>query len=150
MQVILLPREPGWVELYCGSDKLLAAVKQSIARSAKRYDYDKRLWLVHHTWLAWLVSSARRYGLQVDYSRLPNAWQLMIAGAQVPVEDPNVMIIDEAPYAILHVSPDAPTEVVHAAYRALAQLHHPDKGGNADTFRKISEARDSILKARGE
>ena len=30
------------------------------------------------------------------------------------------------------------------AYRKLAVKHHPDKGGSEDTFKKISEAYDTI------
>ena len=35
------------------------------------------------------------------------------------------------PYRLLHVQPDAPTEVIRAAYRALIAVHHPDAGGDA-------------------
>ena len=34
------------------------------------------------------------------------------------------------PYLILHVQPTAPSEVVEAAYRALAMLIHPDRSGS--------------------
>jgi curved DNA-binding protein CbpA len=43
-------------------------------------------------------------------------------------------------YAILAVARDAPPEVIQAAYRALAKVHHPDKGGNEDVFKAIQEA----------
>lgn len=40
----------------------------------------------------------------------------------------------------LYVTQDAPQEVIQAAYRALAKLHHPDIGGNADVFKRINAA----------
>lgn len=47
-------------------------------------------------------------------------------------------------YAILAVARDAPPEVIQAAYRALAKVHHPDKGGNEDTFKAIQEAYSTL------
>ena len=35
-------------------------------------------------------------------------------------------------------------EVVQSAHRALAKIHHPDKGGRADAFQKISWARQQV------
>ncbi|MBU6365500.1 MAG: J domain-containing protein, partial [Gemmatimonadetes bacterium] len=43
-------------------------------------------------------------------------------------------------YRVLHVQPDAPVEVVRAAYRALAAKHHPDKGGDHDRAALVNEA----------
>ena len=44
------------------------------------------------------------------------------------------------PFAVLGLRSDAEPEVVEAAIRALRLKHHPDKGGDPDRFRKISEA----------
>ncbi len=43
-------------------------------------------------------------------------------------------------YKILGVSKDASKEEIKKAYRKLAHKHHPDKGGDEATFKKISEA----------
>jgi hypothetical protein len=42
--------------------------------------------------------------------------------------------------ARLHLLPDAPAEVVKAAYKALAQLNHPDKGGDEEAMKLLNEA----------
>ena len=34
--------------------------------------------------------------------------------------------VRQDPYAVLHVAPDAPAEVVAAAHKALMKLYHPD------------------------
>ncbi|MBY0491873.1 MAG: J domain-containing protein [Gemmatimonadaceae bacterium] len=43
-------------------------------------------------------------------------------------------------YRVLHVQPDAPAEVVRAAYRALMVKHHPDQGGDHDQAVLLNEA----------
>jgi len=44
------------------------------------------------------------------------------------------------PFAALHLLPSAPVEVVKAAYKALAVIHHPDKGGDARRMQEINAA----------
>ena len=44
------------------------------------------------------------------------------------------------PYRLLHVQPDAPTEVIRAAYRALIAVHHPDAGGDAYQAMLLNDA----------
>jgi len=41
------------------------------------------------------------------------------------------------PYDILGVAIDASAEEIKQRYRTLAQLHHPDKGGDAELFKQI-------------
>jgi predicted Ser/Thr protein kinase len=43
-------------------------------------------------------------------------------------------------YGLLQVSPRASTSVIKAAYRALAQEHHPDHGGTTEVFTKLTDA----------
>lgn len=50
------------------------------------------------------------------------------------------------PYAVLKVARDAPMEVINAAYRALAKLHHPDVNGQTATGRmaEINDAYETL------
>ena len=43
-------------------------------------------------------------------------------------------------YGILGVSPTAPDEEIHKAYKALSRKYHPDHGGNPDDMARLNEA----------
>lgn len=43
-------------------------------------------------------------------------------------------------YDTLSVSQTAPVEVIRGAYKALSQIHHPDKGGDPEKMTAINEA----------
>ena len=51
-------------------------------------------------------------------------------------------------YRILGVSPGASEEEIKKAYRRLASVHHPDKGGDTKKFQEIQTAYDAILKEK--
>ena len=43
-------------------------------------------------------------------------------------------------YSILEIERTSTPEQIKTAYRKLARKHHPDKGGDPEKFKKISEA----------
>jgi DnaJ-class molecular chaperone len=47
-------------------------------------------------------------------------------------------------YKQLGISPDATSEEIKHAYRLLAQIHHPDKGGDEEKFKKIKMAYETL------
>lgn len=48
------------------------------------------------------------------------------------------------PYQILGVNRDATADEIKRAYRKLASQHHPDRGGNTQTFQEIQAAYDTL------
>lgn len=146
MILVLIP-EDDWVVLK--TNKIDSTFTNFIRYSIKpvgyrRYDRRRRVWLIHWTRLPLIASMARRYCHHVDWSRLPDKWQMFMVGGQV-VEDP---CQETNPHELLYVLDDAPFEVIKAAYRALAQLHHPDKGGDQASFRAIKAAFEEIQRRR--
>ncbi len=54
-------------------------------------------------------------------------------------------------YDILGAGPDDPVDLIKELYRKKSMYYHPDKqGGNAEKFKRLTEAHDLILKSRGE
>ena len=47
-------------------------------------------------------------------------------------------------YEILGVSKNASTDNINKAFRKLALKHHPNKGGNAEEFKRLSDAHDIL------
>jgi hypothetical protein len=67
--------------------------------------------------------------------------------ASVPSSEPAP---GESPASVLGVADRAPREVVDAAYRVQAAAAHPDRaGGDAEWFKKLTGARDTLYKERG-
>jgi molecular chaperone DnaJ len=47
-------------------------------------------------------------------------------------------------YSVLGVEQNATQDEIKKSYKKLAVKHHPDKGGDEETFKKISEAYDTL------
>ena len=45
----------------------------------------------------------------------------------------------------LGVAPDVSTDELHAAYKDLAKIHHPDLGGDPDFMMVLSQAYDELV-----
>ena len=53
------------------------------------------------------------------------------------------------PYVVLGVHRNTPPEIMKAVYLAWAKNHHPDVGGDAETFKRVNVAWDKIKEERG-
>ncbi len=53
------------------------------------------------------------------------------------------------PYEVLGIRPDTPETVMEASYKALAKVHHPDKGGDPEQFKELNDAYERIKADRG-
>ncbi len=50
--------------------------------------------------------------------------------------------------ALLQLDPDCHWDQIRTAYRRLAAIHHPDKGGDSDQFRQVREAYELLACCR--
>lgn len=53
-------------------------------------------------------------------------------------------------YDILGVKKSASADEIKKAFRKLAQKHHPDAGGDEETFKEINEAYEVLSASREE
>jgi DnaJ-class molecular chaperone len=56
----------------------------------------------------------------------------------------------DTPWGILGLQAGASTAEIKKAFRALMQIHHPDKGGDPETCKKIMAAYYLIMEGRKE
>lgn len=52
-------------------------------------------------------------------------------------------------YDVLGVSPDDPVELIDSIFRKKSMHYHPDKGGDAEKFKRLNAAYELIMKSRG-
>lgn len=51
----------------------------------------------------------------------------------------------EAAYATLELEPEQSRETIRSQFRRLASCHHPDRGGDTETFQKIRAAYELLM-----
>ena len=51
-------------------------------------------------------------------------------------------------YEVLGLAKGASMDEVKKAYKKLALLHHPDKGGDPEYFKRIVRAKEELLEAK--
>ncbi len=116
-------------------------LKSSIAPGQREYNPTTREWFVDvnatdrmRRWLEYC-----RANLYAEVEWLDGEYQDAERKWTPPPPKPRPKNID--PYQTLHLLPSAPPEVVRAAYKALATLHHPDKpSGDDEKMKAINRA----------
>lgn len=120
------------------------AAKDDLRRSfphhtGLRYDAAEREWTIPRYSLDRLQRWANAWASRQEWNAARrNGEQRRYAGAQNAPEAPGAALTSA--YTTLHLLPSAPPELVTAAYRALAQLHHPDRGGDTGAMTQINQA----------
>ena len=123
----------------------LDLLKAMVPRQLRRYDPEAKQWhvaamgaqLLHR----WLDCASESLGAQIRWFGEGAAGEQGSDGS--PVRPPAQA---EDPYATLHLLPTAPVEVVRAAFRALAGLHHPDRGGDGEQMRRVNAAYEALAR----
>jgi hypothetical protein len=105
---------------------LVVALKTRIPKSYRRWNPERQAWII-----------GREYW--------PTAQRVLADFGFVGVAPPRPV---SDSWRRLHLQPDAPPEVVDAAYKALARVHHPDHGGDNGHMREINLAYDALKAAQ--
>jgi hypothetical protein len=123
--------------------ELIEALKVDIPGWARTYDPQGRTWTI--TSKAW--ANAAVLLLKEHYPNAAIAHDELPPPQPPPRADPPRWCFagQDRHYATLHLLPTAPRQVVEAAYRALAKLHHPDLAPLAER-----ESATGVMKAVNE
>ena len=143
---LFLEQEGDWVRCVVGyNTAFVNFLKYGVTpQSYRYYDNDRHCWLVHWTRLQIIVPVARRHFDEVDWSTLPDSWQIYLVGGAAPSEENAEIEVKRSPHEILFVTADAPLEVIRASYYALATLYHPDRDGDPEKMVELTTAYDQI------
>lgn len=148
--VLKLKKDGDWVRVLNSDANMSKFIKHGINPSTyRKFDLETREWRVHYTKIHTLVLLAKRIYVSVDWSHLPEEWQMLAVGARTVnpgAERPPQKSTKKGPdsYSALFLLPTAPFCVVKASYKALAMEYHPDRGGDAVKFRKLVDAFDIL------
>jgi hypothetical protein len=52
-------------------------------------------------------------------------------------------------YDILGASPDDPVELIRDVYKRKSMYYHPDRGGDPEKMKRLTQAYDLVMKSRG-
>ena len=118
---------------------LIDALKNFVSPVYRRYEPATRKWVVGEpateSFRGWLSYARATFNARIEW--IGETYEDPEAEWTPPKPKPKAV----DPYVTLHLLPSAPPEVVKAAYRALATLHHPDKpGGDGERMKVINDA----------
>ena len=100
-------------------------VRDCIRRLKPHYrKFDGTRWSVHVSKIGEIVFAATPHYDEIVY----DTWELATPSSLA------------AARRVLHVTDDAPVEVIRAAYKALVVKHHPDVGGSNEKIVEINKA----------
>jgi hypothetical protein len=119
----------------------IETLKKYIDASSRSYDPQTKKWHVDEAASAdmhdWLDHCTATLGASVEWF---GARRTEKKRTQQPPPKKVTLVPQREYYRTLYLVPGCPPELVKAAYRCLAQIHHPDKGGDTVAMQKINEA----------
>lgn len=105
----------------------------------------KEIPLKHREWDA----AKKRWAISPSYAAEIRDWTLRFFGAEGSKASSSTKKRATAdPFAVLHLLPSAPAELVDSAYRCLAKLAHPDRGGTHEQMLELTAAHDAAKAKR--
>jgi hypothetical protein len=125
-----------------GFTSAIESLKSYVDASCRSYDPQTKKWHVDEVASAymhdWLDYCRAHLGAEVEWFGTRRTEKKR---TEQPPPPKKVTLVPHVEcYRALYLVPGCPPELVKAAYRCLAQIHHPDKGGSSEAMQKINEA----------
>lgn len=118
----------------------LTRLKAAIPEGSRVFDRKSNRWLIdpaqQQQFSRWLKEMKDEYDCEINHERPTKP--------EPPSEPPPQL---PSPYTVLHLLPSAPPELVRAAYRCLATLSHPDRGGTHEGMLALNTAYSQLMEA---
>lgn len=111
-------------------------LKDQIPAEFRTYDPVTKVWVIHQPYQLEGLHLFRRYFPTGTISD-----KRATGSASRPASDRQVAV---TPREVLFLLPNAPTELISAAYKTLSRLYHPDLGGDVGQMQRINQAYDQI------
>lgn len=89
--------------------------------------------------ISYLWRALEEYGVTSETETLDKVFARFFLGFAAAPDDSALLLGSGSAewWEILGIRPDADKEAVVNAFRALAKIHHPDMGGNAEDFKRL-------------
>jgi hypothetical protein len=115
----------------------ISELKGIVPVAFRNYDPTKKTWIITDWGCLdeWLDELRSVYEIETEYHD------------EQPSRPPPPQSI-ASPFQTLYLLPNAPPEVVKAAYKALAKIHHPDARGSSERMVEINRAFEVITRNR--
>ena len=138
----------GRTEFVFPFDRDMIADMKGVPVAYRSYDPDERMWTISMPYADRILDAFLR--------RFPHATvHEYTSQARANAAPPPPRPLHADPYEVLHLRPSAPPELIEAAARALAKIHHPDlkpeheKALATATMAKINRAAEDLRRQRG-
>lgn len=96
--------------------------------------------------IEYLYRAMESYGVVHDETAMDNFFSTFFLGFEATPRDEILMIGNKNSwYEILGIKQDSDKHTIMNAYRSLAKIHHPDTGGNKETFQKLRKSYEEGL-----
>ncbi len=126
-------------------EDFIIELKYSISWTFRKWDPNKKVWLIHISCLKELLEILKKY-----YSIIVNIENSYFKSLLDNIIDISKYRSNNDPYSDLFLLPNAPIELVKSARRVLMKLYHPDVGGNEEIAKRINMAYNKIINNRGD
>jgi len=124
------------------------AGKRYVVRCAKWANFLDNLRAAERT-IFYLYRAIAEYGAETNEKAFSAAVDQFFAGFEA-LPDDSVLMLGTGRrdwWDVLGVKKEASKNEIISAFRAMARVHHPDAGGDAETFKRLREAYEQAIGA---